>query len=89
MTAWGSSLGYGGVSESTNSKCGAVLVVMYQIRLARSSTVSLAQKNYWALSTYPIVRYRWNLMRVSSSSGYGGETKASCGRSSGHIHTLM
>ena len=63
VPVWSLSSVSGGVSTSANIGCREVLVVAVQLILARSATVSLSHQKYGALSTYPIGRYRWKLMR--------------------------
>ena len=45
LPVWASSSGSGGVSEVADSRCGALLVAVAQLRFYRSATLLLAHKN--------------------------------------------
>ena len=69
--------------------CGVVLEMANHLRLAKSSTISLVQQKYGALSTYPIGKDIWKPMRVSSSAGCRSITKVIRGRSYRCIQNLI
>ena len=85
IPVWASYSGYIFLSAGSDSRCGAVLEAAAQLRLVISTTVSLAHKNYGAISTYPIGRDRWKLVRLFSSDKCGGTKKSRCRRYSGRI----
>ena len=77
------------MSTITDSGCRTVLAVVAHIRLARSTTILFVQQKYGILSTYTIRRDRRKTMRVLSSTGCEGTTKASRRRSSGCIQIRL